>query len=65
VADAAADGTRVEDGLLDSEPSGPEIALALFVPHNTVRTHTRHIFAKLQVTARRAAVLRAKNLEFL
>ena len=48
--------------LLDSELTGPEIARALFVSHNTVRTHTRHIFAKLQVTTRRAAVLRADEL---
>jgi LuxR family maltose regulon positive regulatory protein len=45
--------------LLDSELTGPEIARELFVSHNTVRTHTRHLFAKLQVTSRRAAVLRA------
>ena len=51
--------------LLDSELTGPEIARKLFVSHNTVRTHTRHIFAKLQVTTRRAAVLRAQNLELL
>jgi len=45
--------------LLDSELSGPEIARRLFVSHNTIRTHTRHIFTKLQVTSRRAAVRRA------
>jgi LuxR family maltose regulon positive regulatory protein len=45
--------------LLDSELSGPEIARHLFVSHNTVRTHTRHIFAKLDVNTRRAAVRRA------
>ena len=45
--------------LLDSELSAPEVARQLFVSYNTVRTHTRHIFAKLQVTTRRAAVLRA------
>ena len=51
--------------LLDSEHSGPDIARELFVSHNTVRTHTRHIFAKLQVTSRRAAVLRARELGLL
>jgi LuxR family maltose regulon positive regulatory protein len=45
--------------LLDSELTGPEIARELFVSHNTVRTHTKHIFTKLDVTNRRAAVLRA------
>ncbi len=47
--------------LLDSELSGPQIARELFVSHNTVRTHTKHIFAKLDVTSRRAAVLRARE----
>ena len=47
--------------LLDSELSGPEIARELFVSHNTVRTHTKHIFTKLDVTTRRAAVLRARE----
>jgi LuxR family maltose regulon positive regulatory protein len=51
--------------LLDSELSAPEVARALFVSHNTVRTHTRHIFAKLQVTTRRAAVLRAHECGLL
>ena len=51
--------------LLDSDLTGPEIARALFVSHNTFRTHTRHIFAKLQVTTRRAAVLRADELRLL
>jgi LuxR family maltose regulon positive regulatory protein len=45
--------------LLDSELSGPQIARALFVSHNTLRTHTKHIFTKLEVTTRRAAVRRA------
>jgi LuxR family maltose regulon positive regulatory protein len=47
--------------LLDSELTGPEIARELFVSHNTVRTHTKHIFTKLEVTNRRAAVLRARE----
>ena len=47
--------------LLDSELTGPEIARELFVSHNTVRTHTQHIFTKLDVTNRRAAVLRARE----
>ncbi|OFE15924.1 hypothetical protein BA895_05350 [Humibacillus sp. DSM 29435] len=47
--------------LLDSELSAPEIARELFVSHNTVRTHTKHIFTKLGVTNRRAAVARARE----
>ncbi len=47
--------------LLDSELSGPQIARELFIAHNTLRTHTKHIFAKLDVTSRRAAVRRARE----
>ena len=47
--------------LLDSELTGPEIAREMFVSHNTVRTHTKHIFTKLDVTNRRAAVRRARE----
>lgn len=46
---------------LDSELSGPQIAKALFISYNTLRTHTKHIFAKLGVTDRRAAVRRARE----
>ena len=47
--------------LLDSELTGPQIARELFLSHNTVRTHTQHIFTKLDVTNRRAAVSRARE----
>jgi LuxR family maltose regulon positive regulatory protein len=47
--------------LLDSELTGPQIARELFVSHNTLRTHTKHIFTKLEVTTRRAAVRRARE----
>ena len=47
--------------LLASELSGPQIARELFVSDNTLRTHTKHIFTKLGVTSRRAAVLRAQE----
>ncbi len=45
--------------LLDSELSGPEIARQLFVTLNTLRTHTKRIFTKLDVSTRAAAVRRA------
>ena len=45
-------------GLLDSDLTVPEIARALYLSPNTVRTHTKHIFTKLDVTSRRAAVRR-------
>jgi LuxR family maltose regulon positive regulatory protein len=47
--------------LLDTELTGPEIASRLFISHNTVRTHTKHIFTKLDVTNRLAAVRRARE----
>ncbi|MGN6576034.1 MAG: tetratricopeptide repeat protein [Nocardioides sp.] len=42
--------------LLASDLTGPEIARRLFVSVNTLRTHTKHIFTKLGVNTRRAAV---------
>lgn len=48
--------------LLRSDLSGPEIAGALVVSLNTLRTHTRNIYAKLGVNSRRAAVRRAEEL---
>jgi LuxR family transcriptional regulator, maltose regulon positive regulatory protein len=51
--------------LLGSELGGPEIARALVVSLNTVRTHTRNIYAKLGVNNRRAAVRRADELDLL
>jgi LuxR family maltose regulon positive regulatory protein len=47
--------------LLDSELTAPQIAKQLFVSHNTLRTHTKHIFTKLDVTTRRAAVARGRE----
>jgi LuxR family maltose regulon positive regulatory protein len=47
--------------LLDTELSGPEIARELFISLNTLRTHTKHIFAKLNATSRPAAVRRARE----
>ena len=51
--------------LLATDLDGPEIARHLFVSPNTMRTHTRNIFAKLGVNSRRAAVRRATELELL
>ena len=48
--------------LLRSELSGPDIARELTVSLNTVRTHTQHIYDKLGVNSRRAAVRRADQL---
>ncbi|MEM9119029.1 MAG: tetratricopeptide repeat protein [Cyanobacteria bacterium P01_F01_bin.56] len=42
--------------------SGPEIARELVVALSTVRTHTKRIYSKLNVTNRRAAVKRATEL---
>jgi LuxR family maltose regulon positive regulatory protein len=47
--------------LLDTELTGPEIARELFVSQNTLRTHTKHIFTKLEVTTRQAAVRRGRE----
>jgi LuxR family maltose regulon positive regulatory protein len=49
--------------LLGTDLSGPEIARELHVSLNTLRTHTRNIFRKLQVTNRRAAIRRAAELD--
>ena len=51
--------------LLASELSGPDIARHLFVSLNTVRTHTKNIYAKLGVGNRREAVRRADELGLL
>jgi LuxR family maltose regulon positive regulatory protein len=48
--------------LLGSELDGPAIARELMVSLNTVRTHTKNIYAKLAVTNRRAAIRRAAEL---
>ena len=42
--------------LLASDLDGPDIARQLVVSLNTVRTHTKHIYTKLGVNNRRAAV---------
>ena len=47
---------------LGSDLDGPAIARALGVSLSTVRTHTQHVYTKLAVTNRRAAVRRAHQL---
>jgi LuxR family maltose regulon positive regulatory protein len=51
--------------LLGTDLSGPEIARELVLSVNTVRTHTKNIYAKLGVTNRRAAVRRGGELGLL
>jgi Bacterial regulatory proteins, luxR family len=51
--------------LLATELTGPQIARQLFVSVNTVRTHIKHIFTKLEVNTRRAAVRRGAQLDLL
>jgi LuxR family maltose regulon positive regulatory protein len=51
--------------LLGTDLDGPGIARELFISLNTVRTHTKNVYAKLGVTNRRAAVRRAVELELL
>jgi LuxR family maltose regulon positive regulatory protein len=51
--------------LLRSDLDGPAIARELVVSLNTVRTHTKHIYTKLGVNNRRAAVSRAHQLGLL
>jgi LuxR family maltose regulon positive regulatory protein len=43
----------------------PEIAAELFVSPNTVRTHLRHIYTKLDAHSRQGAVRRARDLGLL
>ncbi len=51
--------------LLNTEMSGPEIARTLVISLNTLRTHTKNIYSKLDVNSRRAAVGRAKDLSLI
>ena len=49
--------------LLATDLTGPEIARQLVVSLNTIRTHTKNIYNKLEVNNRRAAVRRAEELD--
>ena len=50
---------------LPSNLKAPEIAAELFVSTNTIRTHLRHIYAKLDAHGRAEAVARARELGLL
>ena len=47
--------------LLRTDLSGPDIARQLTVSLNTIRTHTKSIYAKLGVNNRRAAIRQPTN----
>jgi LuxR family maltose regulon positive regulatory protein len=51
--------------LLATDLGGPDIARELVVSLNTVRTHTKNVYAKLGVNNRRAAVRKAGELGLL
>ena len=75
----AEDTVRVDQGLIDplspreldvlrllgTHLDGPDIARQLFVSLNTVRTHTKNIYAKLGVNNRRSAVRRGEELDLM
>jgi len=50
---------------LATDLSGPDIARELIVSLNTLRTHTKNIYDKLEVNSRREAVRRAIELDLL
>jgi LuxR family transcriptional regulator, maltose regulon positive regulatory protein len=76
---AADDGAPLQQGLIEplsvrelevlrllgTDLDGPGIARELVVSLNTVRTHTKNIYAKLGVNNRRTAVRRAADLDLV
>ena len=52
--------THIADGR-----TNPEIAEALFLSPNTIKTHVSNIYRKLDVERRAQAVARAKELRIL
>src|SRR5262249_50647514 len=50
---------------LPSRLSNPEIAERLYVSLNTVKTHLKHLYRKLEVTSRSEAIKRAEELGLL
>jgi hypothetical protein len=59
------DGYAANPSMSTSKPFEPEIAHELYLPVNTVNTHVRNIFAKLDAGTRSAAVDRARELRLL
>ena len=51
--------------LLKTELSGPEIAQELTIALSTFQSHTKSIYSKLNVNSRRAAVIRAEDLNLI
>jgi LuxR family maltose regulon positive regulatory protein len=51
--------------LLNTDLSGPEIAAELVVSVNTVKTHIRRIYSKLNAHSRYEAVERAREMNLL
>jgi LuxR family maltose regulon positive regulatory protein len=51
--------------LLNTDLSAPEIAVELVVSVNTVRTHIKRIYSKLDAHSRYEAVGRARELDLL
>ncbi|MDG0794147.1 LuxR C-terminal-related transcriptional regulator [Cohnella ginsengisoli] len=49
--------------LFRTELSGPDMARMLHISLNTLRSHTKNIYSKLEVNNRRAAVRRAEELD--
>jgi LuxR family maltose regulon positive regulatory protein len=47
--------------LLDGDLTGPQIARELYISLNTLRTHTKRVFTKLDATNRAGAVHRARE----
>jgi LuxR family maltose regulon positive regulatory protein len=50
---------------LTTELSGPEIAQELMIELSTLRSHTKNIYSKLNVSSRRAAVHKAEDLNLI
>jgi LuxR family maltose regulon positive regulatory protein len=51
--------------LLKTELSGPEIAQELTIALSTFQSHTKNIYRKLNVNSRRAAVIKAEDLNLI